>query len=124
MQIFNPVNPSKEFGGFSDPNLTESHRIHSFQFHELNSHLNSKESETHNLGNNLGPFDSVPAKILEKSGCKCYIQNTSSSSRAQCLSHQKKGKIFLGNQINKNMDRLLHMKYGVYNLVGSEISHY
>ena len=71
MQLFNPVNLSEEFGGFSDPNLTESHRIHSFQFHELNSHLNSKEFETPNSGNNVGPSDSIPAKILENSGCKC-----------------------------------------------------
>ena len=99
MQIFNPVNPSEEFGGFLEPNLTESHRIHSFQFHELNSHLNSKESETHNSGNNLGPFDSILAKIQEKSICKCHIQNTSLISRAQHLSHQQKGKIFPVNQI-------------------------
>ena len=80
-------------------NLTESHTRHSFQFHDLNSHLNSKESKTHNSRNNLGPFDSAPAKILENYGCKCHIQNTSSRSKAQCLSHQQNGKIFPGNQI-------------------------
>ena len=80
-------------------NLTESHTRHCFQFHELNSHLNSKESETHNLGNKLGPFDSIPTKIQEKSVCKCHIQNTSSISGAQRLSHQQKGKIFPVNQI-------------------------
>ena len=102
MQIFNPVNPSEEFGGFLEPNLTESHRIHSFQFHELNSHLNSKESETPNLGNKLGPFDSVPTKRLEKSRFKRQIHNTSLRSRAQPLYHKQKGERFLGNQIENN----------------------
>ena len=103
MQIFNPVNPSEEFGGFSKPNLAESHRIHSFQFHELNSHLNSKESETHNLGNNLGPFDSLPAKILEKSGCKCYIQNTSSSSRDQFTDSKEEQEEISGGGYEKRL---------------------
>ena len=61
--------------------------------------MNSKESKTHNSRNKLGPFDSAPAKILENYGCKCHIQNTSSRSKAQCLSHQQNGKIFPGNQI-------------------------
>ena len=82
MQIFNPVKPIEEFGGFSEPNLTKSHRRHYFQLHELNSHLNSKESETPNSRNNLGPFDYAPAKILENYGFKCHIQNISSRSKA------------------------------------------